>query len=96
MNTNKQNVMAQETLEVLTTTNLSDIKINILPQLENVLYVNSLLNDDIISDFHYNAVFSCEIEELPFDEFLDKWFLSELDVPQNSPEVMQYLCYIYN
>lgn len=90
------NVLSNEFIKNFTNTNLTDMKIKMQPHLEAVLYVNRLLNDDIISDFRWSSVFYDDMYEMDFYEFLDHWFMSELDVEQNNRDVMIYLQYIYN
>ncbi len=93
---NNSNVLNSEFIESFTKINLNDLKRKMLPVLEDVLFVNSLLNDDIISDFRWSGVFYDDLNEMQFEEFLDNWFMSELDVEQNNREIMLYLQYVYN
>ena len=93
---NNSNVLDKSYIEHFTKTNLNDLKRKMLPMLNNVLIVNDLLNDDIISDFRYSTVFYDDLNTMNFTDFLDHWFISDLGVEQNSKEVMLYLQYVYS
>lgn len=93
---NNLNVLDNGYIEHFTKTNLNDLKRKMIPMLDNVLSVNELLNDDIISDFRHSAVFYDDLNTMNFSDFLDHWFISDLDAEQNSKEVMLYLHYVYS
>lgn len=93
---NDSQLLSNAFIKNFTNTNLDDMKIKMQAHLDAVLYVNSLLNDDIISDFRCSSVFYDDMHTMDFYEFLDHWFMSDLDVEQNNRDVMIYLQYIYN
>lgn len=93
---NDSQLLSNAFIESFTKTNLTDMKRKMLPHLDDVLYVNSLLNDDIISDFRWSSVFYDDMHTMDFCDFLDHWFMSDLDVEQNNRDVMIYLQYVYS
>lgn len=86
----------QEIINYLSTNQDTRKKV-ILSNINSVLKVNDLLTNNDIGTIIHDSSFYDDLYDhnVPFIDLLNDWFMSHLDIPENSNDVMCWLHYIY-
>ena len=86
----------QEILDYLSTNQTTRKKV-MFKNIDSILAVNELLTDDDISTISHDSSFYDDLYDynVPFEDLLDDWFMSHLNIEENSNDVMCWLHTIY-
>lgn len=92
----KMKLSNQEIINYLSTNKTARKKV-ILSNIESVLKVNDLLAGDDISTIIHDSSFYDDLYsyDISFNDLLDDWYMSHLNIPENNNIVMCWLHYIY-
>ena len=94
MNMNK---LSRDEIVNYLSVNIDNRKKVMLQNIDDILIVNSLLTEDDLSVIIHNNLFYDDLHDYntPFEDVLNDYFMTHLDVKQNSNDVMIWLHLIY-